>query len=113
MGDHRIGEAMGRAADIWWQGHTALPSKDEALLALDAICGPYRKRDAEFEASDPQHPTQIHPDYDNYTDPDGPIGQLIVIAFDATPDEMSLGDEAECPWFDGPYMRFSAHYEFW
>lgn len=118
MGDHRIGEAMQHAATAWWASRSTTPTKDEALAALDAICGPYRGRDAEFEATDPEHPGSVHLDYEEPTDPEGPIGRLIAIAFNATPEEMSLGDEDECPWLDGvgtvdagPYARFRNRYQ--
>lgn len=119
MGDHYIGREMGRAADLWWQARSTLPSRDEALGILDQICTPHRGRDAEFESEDPNHPGYIHPDYDYYTDPKGPIGRLIVIAFDAKSEEMLLGDEDTCPWIDGvgtfdsgPYVRFRNRYNF-
>ncbi len=119
MGDHTIGKAMGVAADAWWRRET-VPTKEEALAALDVICSPYRGRDAEFEAEDPARPGHIHPAYDNYTDPLGPIGMLIMIAFDATEAEASLGNEDVCPWHDGvgtfnagPYARFCRRYEFY
>ena len=111
MGDHRIGKAMRDAANIWWGSHPT-PTQQDALAALDTICGPYRKRDAEFESEDPKRPGYIHPDYDQDTDPDGPIGRLIAIAFDAKPDEMSLGDADTYPWYDGPFSRFNKRYEF-
>lgn len=114
MGNHAVGLAMGRAADIWWERRDkSLPTKRKALGALELICGPYRGADAEWEAADPASPTCVHPEYDQYTDPDGPIGRLIAIAFDATPAELSLGDENDCPWFDGPFMRFCKYFQFW
>jgi hypothetical protein len=51
------------------------------LDLLDEICNPYRGCDAEFEAEDTQRPGHIHPDYTFYTDPEGPLGRLMVEAF--------------------------------
>lgn len=114
MGDHVIGTAMGRAARLYWQtrGDQPRPSQNEALSVLDEICGPYRKRDAEFESEDPANPTRTHPDYDRFTDPEGPLGRLIAIAFDATPEEMVIETEHACPWLDGPETRFDQRYGF-
>jgi hypothetical protein len=106
---------MGRAANAWWLMHQDVPTQAEALAALDMICEPYRGRDAEFESEDPKKPGHIHPDYDYYTDPIGPMGRLIAIAFAATERELLLEDEADefaCPWYDGPYTRFKERYKF-
>lgn len=112
MGDHHIGRAMGHAATVFWQLQKGKPTQERALAALDVICKPYQGRDAEFEAEDPKNPGQIHPDYENYTDPKGPLGRLIAIAFNARKDEISLGDEHYCPWYDGPETRFRKRYGF-
>lgn len=114
MGDHRIGQAMGNAADLWWHGRRTSPdpSQYEALDVLDVICKPYRNRDAEFEAVDPNNPTSIHPLYDFYTDPDGPLGRLIAIAFAAKPEELWIGDDTSSPWMEGPYTKFIKRYGF-
>lgn len=113
MGDHHIGVAMGRAAEIFWglRGSKSV-SKDEALEFLDNICIPYKGRDAEFESVDINDHGQLNPNYADYTDPNGPIGRLIIIAFDATLEEMVLDDNDTSPWFDGPYMRFRDRYNF-
>jgi hypothetical protein len=107
---------MGREANAWWyKRHDATPTQEEALAILDTICEPYRGRDAEFESEDPKNPRYIHPRYDHYTDPIGPIGRLIAVAFAATQHEMLLEDEADedaCPWYDGPYTRFKKRYNF-
>ena len=115
MGDHIIGRAMGQAALLYWarRGDRPPPSKEEAMSALDKICGPYRNRDAEFESEDPDRPGRIHPAYGRYTDPNGPLGKLIAIAFDATPNEMLPNTDDECPWLEGPERRFDKHYRFW
>ena len=114
MGDHHIGRDMEAKAGLWWAGRPDgfRPTKAEAMDALDRICGPHRDRDAEFESTDPDDPGAIHPDYEMSTDPDGPIGRLIAVAFDAQPGEVDLGDDDDCPWFDGPYTRFSDQFGF-
>lgn len=114
MGDHAIGVRMGLIAVAWWtMRKNRKPTKAQALKALDTICMPYRGRDAEFEAIDPDNPSKIHRVYNEYTDPNGPLGRLIAIAFDAQPYEMYIvGNDDECPWLDGPYMRFANRYKF-
>ncbi len=113
MGDHRIGRAMADWAALWWESRTATPpSPVQALATLDAICSTYRGRDADFESQDPANPTQVHPDYDVDTDPQGPLGRLIAIAFEASPAELAPDTEEAQPWYDGPYQRFLARYGF-
>ena len=113
MGDHHIGRTMADWAALWWESHAATPpSPAQALATLDAICSSYRGRDAEFESQDPANPTQIHPDYDEDTDPQAPLGRLIAIAFEATPAELAPDTDDAAPWQDGPLKRFVARYGF-
>ncbi len=111
MGNNLVGLAMGRAARVYWgtRGQQLLPTQVEALAVLDEICSPYKGADAEFEADDPKNPDRINPDYDRFTDPEGPLGKLIAIAFEATPEEMELETEA---WDNGPKTRFDKRYRF-
>ena len=120
MGNHEVGRAMGRMAEI------ALKMRiyQAALVLLDEICEPYRGSDAEFEAVDPNNPGLTHPEYCQYTDPKGPLGVLIREAFDPTVDWIALQREAEKTgdddkieefyesWGDGPEKQFDARYEF-
>lgn len=58
----------------------------------------YRGADAEFD--------------DELNDHTTPLGRMVAIAFEATPEELEPGDEDEDRWFDGPYKRFSSHFDF-
>ena len=69
MGNHDVGRAMGRMADTVLKMRTT----QTALELLDEICNPYRGYDAEFEAEDPMEPGHVHPDYIDYTDPNGSL----------------------------------------
>lgn len=109
MGNHAVGLAMGRLAEEMIDRRHP---NESALDLLDKICGPYRNSDAEFESADPENPTQTHPKYDQYTDPDGPIGRLIKEAF--APDFPDPVDDDDWEsWFDGPYGEFRKRYEFY
>jgi len=120
MGNHEVGRAMGRMADMALKMRT----NQGALEILDQICEPYRGADAEFEAVDPQNPHHTHPDYFRYTDPNGPLGKLIQEAFDPKTDWDALrqkayetGDDDKIEafwesWGDGPERQFDARYEF-
>lgn len=124
MGNHEVGRAMGRMAEMALKMRTT----QTALELLDAICEPYRGADAEFEAVDPDNPRQTHPDYGSYTDPKGPLGKLIQEAFDPKTDWIGLLNEAEKEanktdvgdvvddfyesWGDGPGRQFDERYEF-
>ena len=85
---------------------------ETALDLLDAICEPYRGCDAEFEAEDP--------DYNDYTDPLGPMGKLIREAFapdfpercTAEPRDHDGQDAYWVAWYDGPYQKFRDRYGF-
>lgn len=126
MGDHHIGQKMGVAAAAALE-KTLSPTPEEATAILDRICTPYRGRDAEFEAVDPANPDRTHPDYFSYTDPNGPMGKLITIAFggarnwnadlEAEWAAMAPGDAIDDgpvweEWYDGPYTTFRERYDF-
>ncbi len=119
MGNHEVGRAMGRMAEMALK----LRTNQTALTLLDEICEPYRGCDAEFEAEDPNNPGQTHPEYDRYTDPKGPLGILIQEAFDPMVDWIALqrkvkesGDDDELEefhnnWGYGPEKQFVARYD--
>lgn len=120
MGNHDAGHAMGIAAEALLKVKKKWTQK-EALKALDSICKEWSECDAEFEASDPKKPGHIHPEYTFYTDPKGPLGKLIIIAFgDGKTDyvkqfEEDLKNQADPPrWSDdrGPEDRFTKRYKF-
>lgn len=97
MGNHDVGRAFAAAADVFWITAGELPGRDVTLKALEAVGNRYRGADAEFD--------------DELLDHTTPLGRMVAIAFDATPDEMREDDEGEA-WFDGPYMRFRNHFAF-
>lgn len=112
MGNHAVGRAMGRMAEMAIKMRT----NQTALELLDEICEPYRGADAEFEAEDSA--------YCRYTDPKGPLGILIQEAFDPKVDWIVLQRKAEGTgdgdkidefyetWGDGPGKQFDSRYEF-
>ncbi len=120
MGNHYVGRAMGRMAEMALKMRT----NQTALTILDEICEPYRGADAEFESEDPNNPGNINPEYGEYTDPNGPLCILIREAFDPNVDWIKLKREAEASgdddkieefynkWYDGPYTKFRERYEF-
>ena len=120
MGNHEVGRAMGRMAEMALKMRT----NQTALALLDEICEPYRGSDAEFEAEDPNNLGHQHPEYCRYTDPKGPLGILIREAFDSSTDWIARQKEAEESgdddkveefyesWGDGPAKQFDARYEF-
>lgn len=120
MGNHEVGRAMGRMAEMALRMRT----NQTPLSLLDKICEPYRGADAEFEAVDPKNPGLTHPEYCQYTDPNGPLGVLIREAFDLTGDWVALQREAEESgdddkieefyedWGTGPKSQFDSRYEF-
>lgn len=118
MGSHDAGLAMGRMAEVL----VAKRTSETSMQLLDQICGPYRNCDAEFAAEDPKRPGHVHPEYDNYTYPQGPLGRLIAEAFgmpsfDYTAgwksDDLEEQEEACERWFNGPHAAFKKHYDFW
>jgi hypothetical protein len=54
---------------------------ESALDILDLACNPWRGADAEFESTDPDNPSQVHPDYDDYRVLPSPMALLLVEAF--------------------------------
>lgn len=90
-----------------------------ALDLLDTICEPYRGCDAEFEAEDPDRSGRVHPIYNNYTDPLGPLGKLIIEAFGPFPERCEAEDHDHdgqdaywVAWYDGPHQKFKDRYGF-
>jgi hypothetical protein len=111
MENHAAGKAMGLAAEIAIKART----DQMAIELLDKICFPYKGCDAEFEAEDPLRPGFIHPEYNSYTDPNGPLGLLIAEAFgEPNRDYYTewLQDEDSESWWDGPYGQFRQRYSF-
>jgi len=120
MGNHEVGRAMGRMAEMALR----MRINQDALALLDEICEPYRGADAEFEAIDPNNPRNTHPEYCRYTDPKGPLGILIQEAFDPTIDWIALQRESERTddddkielfyesWGNGPEEQFNDRYDF-
>lgn len=98
-----------------------------AIQLLDMICKPFEGCDAEFEADDPAKPGHEHPVYTYYTDPLGPLGQLIAEAF--APERNWIADwvtweksddfgnegngNVRDLWYEGPKRTFSRRYDFW
>jgi hypothetical protein len=110
MGNHAAGKAMGLASELAIKMRT----DQTAIELLDKICLPYKGCDAEFEAEDPLRPGYISPEYDAYTDPNGPLGLLITEAFGESNHDYCaewLEDEIDS-WWDGPYSQFNQRYSF-
>ena len=112
MGNNTVGRAMGKTA----QRLIELRTTETAIDLLDAICGPYRGYDAEFEAEDPNRPGFRHPDYACYDDPSGPVGLLITEAFGEPGCNYIKGwpddEELVWAWCDGPMKLFRDRYQF-
>lgn len=112
MGNHRAGIAMGKAAEMALKMRT----NQTAIELLDMICEPYRGCDAEFEAEHPDLPGRVHPEIVDYTDPNGPLGVLIVEAFGESGCDYMRGwpedEESVKAFYYGPYNQFSERYEF-
>ncbi len=101
MGNHDAGRAMNGAAEAWWDGRGSAspPDKEKALAVLDMICGRWKGSDAEF---------------DDDAEPGTPLGRLMAIAFDASPEALAPntgGEEDGEAWYDGPYTAFQKRYE--
>ena len=107
MGNHDIGRGMSAAAKAFWIAMGDVePTKEVALAALDAAGEDYVGGDAEFDDELVEW---------------SPLSRLVAIAFDATPEEIAdikgereegrIEDAGEL-WYDGPYRRFSDHFEF-
>ena len=97
MGNHNVGEAFAAAADVFWLAVQGSPSKELTLKALEAVGNRCRGADAEFD--------------DELHDGTTPLGRMVAIAFDASPQELSADDDGDA-WFEGPYMRFRQHFDF-
>lgn len=104
MGNHDVGRVMAAAAEAYWvgRGEQPAPFKEEALRVLDSIAQNFHGADAEF---------------DDELDSDTPLCRLLVIEFDATPEEVAARDETEDDdiydkWWDGPLKRFNERYRF-
>jgi len=71
---------MGQAAE---RAVLARKAGETALSILDSICTLYRGCDAEFESVDPNNPDQVHPAFNDYTDPHplAALGMLMIEAF--------------------------------
>lgn len=103
MGNHDVGRALAAAASVFWTMVPAgtQPTKDQALSALEVAAGRYRGADAEFD--------------DELRDGvSTPLGRMVAIAFDATPEEAKGGydDQGDSGWYDGAYERFRKHFGF-
>jgi hypothetical protein len=107
MGNHDVGRALAAAAKGFWAGNGDAPvTREKALAFLDAVGEGFRGADAEF---------------DDELITETPLSRLVAIAFDATPDELAdlrgeldegrREDDGEL-WYDGPYSKFSARYDF-
>ena len=111
MGNHQAGRAMGLTAKALLSTRT----NQTSIELLDIVCEPYRGCDAEFEG-------QQGDKFVRYTDPDGPIGELIVEAFGggldwigklkANTDLDVFFDEWWVGMDDGPYGKFRKRYDF-
>lgn len=80
MGNHVAGQAIEKAATIL----VARRKPGETALALlDQACKGHHNTDAEFESTDPDELSQVHPEYANSTDPHpkAPLGMLLLEAF--------------------------------
>lgn len=99
MGNHNVGQAFAAAADMFWDmvPSDSTPIKAVTLNALEKVGERYRGADAEFDDELMDHTT--------------PLGRMVAIAFDATPEETS-GTAEDNLWFYGPYMRFRTHFGF-
>lgn len=119
MGNHSAGRAMDNAAKTAWmliEKNRVKMGIDEqeidALYLLDYICGSNKGCDAEFEVKGET--------YTFSTDPQGPLGRLISIAFgdgrdwakDCDQDADRENDKAWNEWYSGPEKLFSDRYDF-
>lgn len=105
MGNHDVGRGMAAAAKVYWlvMGDR-VPTQEEALAALELAGADYVGADAEF---------------DDELSEETPLSRLVAIAFAATPEEVAdlKGETADDDqrgmlWYEGPYKRFSEHFNF-
>lgn len=105
MGNHDVGRAMAGAAEVYWLAiGDKEPTQAEALSALEKAGERYQGADAEFDD-----------ELNEWT----PLSRLVAIAFNATPEEIADlkgegpdSDGRGMLWYDGPYSRFSHHFNF-
>lgn len=117
MGDHHVGNAIGREAQLAYERR--LPG-EKAIDILDRICKG-RGCDAEFESSDPNHPNQVHPDFEDwrYPHPKAGLGMLMVEAFAPNgladfPNYQNMDDEDACDlWWEEIVEPFCKRYDFY
>lgn len=101
MGNHDVGRALAGAAEGFWEGRKTA-TKEQALKFLDKVAERWRGADAEFDDELMDGETTA-------------LGRLVALAMGAKPEELSGEEDEEtlaCPWYDGPYTRFRARYEF-
>lgn len=99
MGNHNVGAAFAAAADVFWfmVPEDSTPTMEETLNALELVGNRFRGADAEFD--------------DELIDHTTPLGHMVAIAFEATPEELAQ-DEDNDAWYEGPYTRFREYFEF-
>ena len=99
MGNHDVGRAIEAGAIGFWFGNGGAPvTKERALAALDAIVPEhFRGSDAEF---------------DDATSPEGPLGQLLAIAFGPYPAPGHEPDADGEGWYEGIERPFYERYDF-
>ena len=94
MGNHQVGRAMAQSAEMALEMRASQP----ALELLDKICEPYRDTDAEFDDS---------------TEPNEPLGKLMVEAFSPGVEFKFEDEEHENEWYEKVYRPFRERYDFW
>lgn len=96
MGTVVVADAFDAVAEVFWSRTPPdrPPGRQAALRALDAL----GKR---------AHGIDVNTE-DAMRDPGSPIGRLIAIAFEATPEEVMDIDGA---WCEGPVSRFRDRYD--
>lgn len=119
MGNHEAGRPMDQTAKTAWMliEKNKIPfgknGQDvDALDLLDYICNGHKGCDAEFEVKGET--------YTFSTDPQGPLGRLIVLAFgggrdwakDCSQDVDRNDDKAWNEWYNGPEKAFNDRYDF-
>lgn len=98
MGNHSVGQAFHVAFKVIEKQIDTM-TKDELLEALDTVGNDFRGTDAEF---------------DDYTNPEHPLGRALIKIFNPTLREPMNGDDEE--WselhYETVYEPFSERYEF-
>lgn len=99
MGNHDVGRHFAGGADMFWAViPEAKATKELTLKSLEALGERYRGADAEFD--------------DHLFDHTTPLGRMVAIAFDVTPDELKPDDDDGEYWYEGPVTRFRRHFDF-